>query len=303
LVAPPTSDAARQSDAIVDLCDTIAALAHPSGPGGGKSIPIGPSALFSTSNALTWKSTSIAIDEVVFRDVTHGQGVWVAVGGVALGAAGAIAIADRADAPTWRQVFASDEWAFTSIAFGNGTFVAVSKFGLAVSRDGEHWSWANVPQPSRPSQLEDVAFGNGRFVVAGVGASFSSADGQTWETIACGDPHRCDPSALQQVTFVAGKFYLFGGSGGLESSDGRTLERVPVTLAAAAIGGRLLSAALDPEEAWVRAGQTDQLTQIFLSEDDGHSWFPRPVTRAESADCTVDRCVVIPAGILVARSQ
>lgn len=302
LVLPPAGDAANrnQTDAIVDLCDSIVTLAHAAGPGGGKTVPVGPSLLFRTSDAAKWTWSSIDVDAAVFRDVTRGSDVWVAVGGAGIGGPGVIAVANRPDSDAWRRVFSDDETAFRSVAFGAGTFVAVSTFGIAISRDGAHWSWASLPELG-PVQFMDVAFGNGRFIVAGVGATLTSGDGKAWEPTTCGDAKACD--ALQQVTFVNDRFYLFGGSGGLESRDGRTLARVAVTLPAAAVGGVLVSAALDPETAWVRAGQADQLSTIFVSENHGQTWSSKPVTRALSADCTVDACVVIPAGVLVARTM
>lgn len=301
LVPPPSAadNLRMQTDAVVDLCDDIITLAHPAGPRGGKSIPMGPSVLFSSADAATWKSFEINVDGAVFRDIAHGRGLWVAVG-QAIGGPGIIAVADRLAPDVWRKVFASDEFAFRSVAYGAGTFVAVSTFGIAVSRDGEHWSWVKLPPQRGNTQYFDVAFGNGRFVVAGVGWTLSSKDGQTWEQMACSDSQPCE-IALQQVTFLGDRFYLFGASGGLESRDGVKLEPVAVTLPTAALGGVLVSAALEPEEAWVRAGQGDQLTEIFVSQDHGQTWKPQPITRAVTADCTNDACAVIPAGILAAR--
>src|SRR5262249_13654258 len=147
LMRPPSAadNLRMQTDAVVDLCDEIITLAHPGGSGGGKTVPMGPSVLFASPDATTWKKIEINVEGALFRDIEHAQGVWVAVGGQALGGPGVIAIADRLEPNAWRKVFSTDEFAFRSVAFGAGTFVAVSTFGIAVSRDGEHWSWAKLP--------------------------------------------------------------------------------------------------------------------------------------------------------------
>lgn len=304
-------------DGVFDGCDSVVSLAHPAGAGGGKSIPTGPTFVARSTDAATWTRGKIDIEDSVFPDIAHGNGKWVAVGRAGLGASGVIAVADQPDTDAWRPVFRADDFGFDRVAFGAGTFVATSRFKLAVSRDGVQWAWATLPPATTPVQLFDVAYGNGRFVVAGVGGAFSSADGSTWERMTCRDPSACDGVTdgsmtnlplesrigLQDIHFVGGKFYGFGASGALESSDGRTFERVSVTFPAAAIGGTLVSIALDPEMAWVDSGDMASLKQVFSSDDDGKTWTRRILTTIDSADCTVDVCAVMPGAILVTRSR
>jgi hypothetical protein len=285
-------------DGVFDGCDSFVLLAHPAGPGGGKTIPMGPSSVARSVDGTTWTSGSIDIDRALFPDLAHGNGKWVAVGRLGLGEAGVIAVADRPDTETWRKVFSLDSAGFDRIAFGAGTFVATSRFNIAFSRDAEHWSFASIPQQTPPVQLFDVAFGNGRFVVAGVGGAFSSSDGRTWERVS-GPPGEL--LAMQDIHFVGSKFYSFGASGGLESSDGKTFRRVAVTTPVAAIGGALIGIEPDAELTWVNALRPSELTNVFISNDDGDTWSQQPLNHVDTADCTVDVCAVIPSGILVMR--
>jgi hypothetical protein len=302
----------RQVDALVDTCDSIVSLAHSIGPGG-KAQTYGPSRLLVTATGQRWEAHVVdGIEKASFRDLARGDDAWVAVGhGVTT--SGTIAVADSIDG-SWREVFRNDEFYFNAVAFGAHTFVAVATNGVAFSRDREHWTWASVPSPA---QYFDVAFGNGHFVVAGVGAALSSTDGQTWQRMVCRDPSTCvaatppgpaAPSAsleeligLQQVSFVGDKFYAFGASGALESSDAKTFAPVRQTIPDAAVGGVLVSTAADAETHWAQPSLNSALTMVFTSRDGGGTWSPQPVTVVESADCTAEPCVVVPAGVLVLR--
>jgi hypothetical protein len=134
----------------------------------------------------------------------------------------------------------------------------------------------------------------------------------------CRDPSRCaavtpgsaSPSvpleefiALQQVSFVGDKFYAFGASGALESSDAKTFALVSQAVPDAAVGGVLVSTAADAETHWLQPNLNSALTMVFTSKDAGNSWVPRPLTIIGSADCSVDPCVAVQAGVLVLRSM
>ena len=66
-----------------------------------------------------------------------------------------------------------------SIAYGNGTFVAVGYGSLvATSADGSHWSQQSL---GANDGLFGVTFGGGAFVaVSTVGTAYKSTDGKTW---------------------------------------------------------------------------------------------------------------------------
>lgn len=88
----------------------------------------------------------------------------------------------RADGTTWTARSATEANFWSSVTFGNGTFVAVSTSGtnrVMTSTDGITWTARNVPA----STWTSVAYGNGLFVaVAGFGTDrvMTSPDGITW---------------------------------------------------------------------------------------------------------------------------
>jgi len=301
---------------LVDACESFVSLSHSVGRGG-KEQSNGPSELLTSAHGETWTPHSFGIDNA-FRDIARGAGKWVAVGH-GTSSPGAIAVADSLDQAAWREVFRSDGFYFNSVAYGANTFVAVSNTGIATSRDGEQWRWAEVPGPA---QYFDVAFGDGHFVVAGVGATLSSTDGQSWREMSCEDDAMCQPPrpppaacapgaacpdadqtqaesadhlALQVVRHAGHKFYAFGASGELESSDALTFRRT-TQRADAAIGGVLVRMLPSPNE--IDAG-----AQISVSEDDGSTWFALPYERVETVDCRAAPCVALPLGILAFRAD
>jgi len=88
----------------------------------------------------------------------------------------------RADGTTWTARSATEASFWSSVTFGNGTFVAVSVSGtnrVMTSTDGITWTARSVPA----STWTSVTYGNGLFVaVAGFGTDriMTSPDGVTW---------------------------------------------------------------------------------------------------------------------------
>ena len=88
----------------------------------------------------------------------------------------------RADGTTWTARSATEANFWSSVTFGNGTFVAVSTSGtnrVMTSTDGITWTARSVPA----STWTSVTYGNGLFVaVAGSGTDriMTSPDGVTW---------------------------------------------------------------------------------------------------------------------------
>ena len=299
-------------DALWKGCDVVVSLAHDIGPGG-KAQTSGDSELQVSADGSAWQRRA-ALAGASFRELAQGDDRWVLVG-QGRDVRGVIAMADALDRGEWREVFRHDGWEFTSVAFGAGTFVAVTINGVVVSRDAEHWHWVNVPSPSLYSQ---VAFGGGRFVVAGVGVTISSVDGESWQEMSCKDPQLCvgpvppPPScppgstctpqapvmpstklALQQVRFVGGKFYAFGASGSLVSSDGLKFEPIAGDrLPAAAMGGLLIDTTeLDRDVDVVGS-------HVAISGDDGHTWVDVPLAIDATVDCTKQPCVAVSRGVI-----
>ena len=110
----------------------------------------------------------------------------------------------RADGTTWTARNATEANFWQSVAFGNGTFVAVSVDGtnrVMTSSDGITWTARSVPA----SRWTSVTYGNGVFVaVAGFGTDriMTSPDGITW-TPRGSSTDSWDAIAYGNNTFVA----------------------------------------------------------------------------------------------------
>lgn len=110
----------------------------------------------------------------------------------------------------------SDKW--TSIAFGDGKFVAVSYTGnIIYSTDGITWSSAEVPEIT---MLTSVAYGNGTFVALAQNntKSLYSTDGINWSSTTI---YRTFKS-WSSVTFGDGKFVAIANNSTVSvySTDG-----------------------------------------------------------------------------------
>ncbi|HKP63973.1 MAG TPA: hypothetical protein VJV78_44870 [Polyangiales bacterium] len=291
LVVPPHA-AQQRLDAIVETCESWVSLAHDGG-GGGKGMFFGANEVLITSDGTEWlRSTIAGVDGATFFDIARGAGHWVAVGRGAQGG-GSIAVSTGGESP-FRVVFTAPEWAFEHVAFGAGTFVAQSRSGLAVSHDGEHWSWSSL---APATQYFDVAFGNGRFVLAGLVQAVSSADGESWQVSS-------QSLLLEQIRFVGGKFYAYGASGAFESLDGSTFTNVQRMIPDAAIGGVLVRVGEAVESHGAQTTQVPDPPRVLVSQDDGNTWFSQHLTVSSAqVDCSIDPCVVVPQGILVLRPK
>lgn len=309
LVAPHSKEAngrTKSVDAALVTCNAMVSLAHDPGSGGsrGPDFPMGPSELLWSNDGNSWAARDLATTAAL-GDVAFGAETWVAVGRK-YGDSGVIVSSKGVDASHWREVFHSSMYPFGGVAYGAGSFVAVTLDGLAISADGMNWHWAQLPDVQ--AFYNDVAFGAGRFVVAGVGAVLSSTDGEHWLESSCdtcpplvtppppsgaNDPPppgvmkatfpagRSDGLALQEVHYIGGTFYASGGSGEMTSRDGVQFAPLAGMHAPdAAIGDTLLS------------GQQ-------ISIDDGMNWTRLSQgANVTSADCTAMLCVVAEGGLL-----
>ena len=92
----------------------------------------------------------------------------------------------------------------TSMAYGNGVYVAVQRGKNAhmFSRDGLNWQ--SIYMPSGTNGGMDVAFGNGAFIIPSstLGLIARSTDGQNWESVTVGDGYWIS-IAFGAGTFVA----------------------------------------------------------------------------------------------------
>ncbi len=127
--------------------------------------------------------------DFLYRDVAHGNGRFVAVGGWSHGI-----VSTSMDGTAWTQkidlhsstnlvsgINKSASW-LSAIDFGNNQFVAASGAGyLYTSPDG--LTWNSVSADSGPDSLREIHFTGNGFLVTGDSAFWGfSADGKTWTT-------------------------------------------------------------------------------------------------------------------------
>ena len=143
-----------------------------------------------------------------------------------------------ADGSTWTIGASAQDNNWSSVAYGNGMFVAVAKSGsqrVMTSTDGVNWSARSAATNASGSQVvwNSVTFGNGRFVAVGSGSmtmrTMSSSDGITWapgpEDLSC----TCVDS-FESVTYGNGIYVAISSNNGfgtsvITSSDGANWTR------------------------------------------------------------------------------
>lgn len=143
------------------------------------------------------------------RRVTSGNGNYVAVSNL-----GAIIYADRE--LQWKTVqLPRTTGLFHSIAFGNGSFVAVGSPNLLFSSaNGIDWTQADL---GARGALTSAAFGNGTWLAVGSSSnSFVSVDAKNWQRVGT------NPAYFEALTFGSGKFVAVVPAGGgiFTSTDG-----------------------------------------------------------------------------------
>lgn len=173
------------------------------------------------------------------------------------------------DGATWTQqtLPASEQW--SSVTYGNGTFVAVSTYSNAVaaysniaatSTDGATWTQRTMPAAA---EWTSVTYGNGTFVsVCGGNIAATSTDGVTWTK-------RTLPASASwvSVTYGDGTFVAVSGSASgstiaATSTDGiswtqRTLPASALWSSVTYGGGTFVAVA---DESNIAATSTDGVT-------------------------------------------
>lgn len=207
------------------------------------------------------------------RDVTYGNGVYVAVGD-----AGTVLVS--ADAVAWTVVRLDSRRGLAAVTWDGSRFVAVGDGGtVAVSPDGRQWV---VHLIESAGDLLGVAAGGGRLVAVGrTGAVFGSLDGSAWEAGSSGTTVDLGAVTWTGTRFVAAERQYLGGpdplplAGILTSPAGAAWTRTTLSGAVsyqtfASDGSRLLLAGskcvIQPIEG-CGAGAL-----VAMSEDDGASW-------------------------------
>jgi hypothetical protein len=157
-----------------------------------------------SSNGTNW--SAVAGPPGKWTGLTFGHGLFVAVG-----SQGKIVISSNGVA--WTTTFSRRFDDFTSVAYGNGRYVAVDRAegDLLTSYDGGiHWSF--YPPPMANLRWGAVTFGNGNFVAfdgAGAGYMASSVLGFVWTV------HQYAPAQeIDGAIFGCGSFVGVGQSSG-----------------------------------------------------------------------------------------
>ena len=120
------------------------------------------------------------------------------------------------------------DFAWDSVTYGNGTFVAASSpyNYIKYSFDGDNWSYSSVqPSISFSSNPFTVTFGNGIFVAVGYSGVAYSSDGDVWVSASISVEDE-----WYAVTYGNGTFVSVGHSGiAMRSTNGDVWTRSSVT--------------------------------------------------------------------------
>jgi hypothetical protein len=170
------------------------------------------------------------------------------------------------------QVLSGGPTPLSSVAYGNGVFVAVGSL-IYSSPDGKTWSVGKFPQ-GLPSPVLSVSYGNGLFVAVGMDAFlYTSPDGTNWST-----QFVPNLGGVRSVTFGAEQFVAVGGltdprhatiftwvtTNALVWPAPQTIGNTLTYLSRVTYGGGLYFA-LGATDTW-------GLHQVFVSSSDGLHW-------------------------------
>ncbi|MES2696536.1 MAG: hypothetical protein V4773_23910, partial [Verrucomicrobiota bacterium] len=184
-----------------------------------------------------WQWANSLPASIQWKDVTFGNGTYVAVGDDGM-------IATSADGGAWTmRRMNTAQVVLNAVEFADGRFVAVgmgteTRIGAALimtSTDGITWATNDTIANSVNAQLRDVAYGNGTWVISGFGGArfMSSTDGATWTQRAA--PGTGIPG---KIAFGAGRFVsTASGNTGYTSTDGITWTSVNVAPANSILEG------------------------------------------------------------------
>lgn len=134
----------------------------------------------------SWLATPEIDTDIVIPAIAYMNGVYVAVGSDVNTGAGRIY--SSVDASSWTlRLTGADGESFTSVAAGNGRFVAFKAVGqitskFATSTDGATWSLSDAPDIG--GGLGNIVFDGTYFImVTGHSYNYRSANGVTWTPI------------------------------------------------------------------------------------------------------------------------
>jgi hypothetical protein len=210
-------------------------------------VAVGDDSTIQTStNGTTWTSRVTSTASTRLDAVAWSGSTFVAVGSTSTATG---LIRSSADGITWTTRTSNATKSLSTVAWGNGLFVAAGTDGVLVtSPTGTTWT-ARTSGISFPEQIKGLAYGSGRYTgVSSGGKIITSTNGTTWsvqQTVA--------NASFDTVLWTGSQFLAFyrddnGFSNGLlyvyASRDGVTWSLAPFSGVAGSIGSTIKSAAV-----------------------------------------------------------
>lgn len=250
------------ADGFADLTDTEDGLLAAGGVGlcdGGKRL--GGGTIAERLEGSPWEVAAVDVDRI--RGIAFGEPGFAAVGDAWA--------ASSSDGREWEVHDVPTVWPLSSVAWGEGVFVAVGGEGsLLTSVDGEAWveQWSTTA-----ADLERVAWDGHRFVVVGEGGTIlSSADSVNWDPeLSASTAHLFGVAGGDEAAVAIGD-----GGAILVTTDGRywfaPLTGVTADLRSVAWNGRHFAAVgFDPGAGDAAAAA------VVLASADGLHWSSFPI--------------------------
>jgi hypothetical protein len=163
-----------------------------------------------STDGITWSAINSLVGGTN-NAVTHGDGMWIVVGGNAK-------IRRSTDAITWVEsssLFGSST--ILTATWGNGLFIVGGRNGqVRRSTDGITWATSNA---SIGTSIYSSAYGNGIYVIGGSanGDMRISSNGTTWTSVVSGFT-----GAISAIAYGDGKWLAGAGAQLMESTDAVT---------------------------------------------------------------------------------
>lgn len=190
--------------------------------GNGRFVAVGqnfsgplPGRVFSSLNGTTW--TELAGDSHIFRSVTYGAGMFVAVAYTYAAPNYYYWVLTSPDGTNWTPRYSQTNGSLDKIRYLNGQFIVVGD-RIVSSVDGISWTSRNIGADG-PSLLQDLAYGDGAYVAVGWNYSqpkpiLISSDGINWIARGAGTNR-----FLQGVCYGSRRFTAVGFGGVIVTSD------------------------------------------------------------------------------------
>lgn len=163
--------------------------------GGGQFVAVSWTLSATSADGLNWTTHALPGGTNWGSSVVYGGGTYLASDS----GNGANKVITSTDGANWTAQTMPSAGYWNYLAYGNGTFVALSGSPArsAVSANGAGWSASTTPFSTAVS----IAFGAGIFVASGTNLSYTSPDGVTWTA-------RTPPTTTSNQTFFRAVDFL-----------------------------------------------------------------------------------------------